>query len=186
VNLIPAEQISTRRLTLVPIAVGHADEMARVLADPVLYTFIGGTAPSRDDLRARYERWIAGSPDPDESFCNWVIEVSEPGADASRLAGTVQATITEAPPEAAGRSGAVRDREAEIAWVIGTGWQGRGYASEAARALVTWLERQSVTTVVAHIRPDHRASAAVATAAGLSPTDQEQDGEIRWRLQLPR
>ncbi len=179
-NLIPAEQISTRRLTLVPIAVGHADEMAQVLADPALYAFIGGTAPSRDELRARYERWIAGSPDPDESFCNWVIEVSEPGADAGRLAGTVQATITESTPETAGR------REAEIAWVIGTVWQGRGYASEAARALVTWLERQSVTTVIAHIHPGHRASAAVATAAGLSPTDHEQDGEIRWRLQLPR
>jgi RimJ/RimL family protein N-acetyltransferase len=180
VNLIPAEQISTRRLTLVPIAVGHADEMAQVLADPALYAFMGGTAPSRDELRARYERWIAGSADPAESFCNWVIQVSEPGPDAGMLAGTVQATITESPPEAAGR------REAEIAWVIGTGWQGRGYASEAARAMVTWLERQSVTTVIAHIHPEHRASAAVAAAAGLSPTDQEQDGEIRWRLQLPR
>jgi RimJ/RimL family protein N-acetyltransferase len=185
VNLIPAEQISSRRLTLVPIAVGHADEMAQVLADPALYAFIGGTAPSRDELRARYERWIAGSPDPGESFCNWVIEVSEPGTDAGRLAGTVQATITGSPPQVAGHREAVR-REAEIAWVIGTGWQGRGYASEAARALVTWLERQSVTTVIAHIHPDHRASAAVAAAAGLSPTDQEQDGEIRWRLQLPR
>jgi RimJ/RimL family protein N-acetyltransferase len=172
VNLIPAEQISTRRLTLVPIAVGHADEMAQVLADQELYAFIGGSVPSRDELRARYERWIAGSPDPGESFCNWVIEVSEPGCDAGRLAGTVQATI------GAGR------REAEIAWVVGTQWQGRGYASEAARALVTWLERQSVTTVIAHIHPEHRASAAVAAAAGLSPTDQEQDGEIRWRLQL--
>jgi RimJ/RimL family protein N-acetyltransferase len=85
------------------------------------------------------------------------------------LVGTVQATITEA--------GSV----AEIAWVVGTPWQGRGLASEAAQGLVSWLGKQAVSTVVAHIHPDHRASAAVATAAGLAPTGEWQDGEVRWR-----
>ncbi|MDX2290691.1 MULTISPECIES: GNAT family N-acetyltransferase, partial [Streptomyces] len=61
----------------------------------------------------------------------------------------------------------------------GTAWQGRGYASEAARALVGWL-RPRVRTVVAHVHPDHAASAAVARAAGLVPTDEVQDGEVRW------
>lgn len=83
--------------------------------------------------------------------------------------GTVQATVTAA--------GSV----AEIAWVVGTPWQGRGLASEAAQGLVSWLGEQAVSTVVAHIHPDHRASAAVATAAGLTPTDEWQDGEVRWR-----
>jgi RimJ/RimL family protein N-acetyltransferase len=71
---------------------------------------------------------------------------------------------------------------AEIAWVVGAPWQGRGLASEAARGPGVWLTtRPAVRTVVAHIHPDHRASAAVATAAGLTPTDEWQDDEIRWQ-----
>jgi RimJ/RimL family protein N-acetyltransferase len=143
--------------------------MAAVLADPDLYTFIGGSPPTRQELRARYERWSAGSPDPAESWCNWVIQLRSPRC----LAGTVQATI---------RTG--DERVAEVAWVVGTPWQGRGIATEAAQALIAWLRQQSVQTVVAHIHPRHQASAAVAAAAGLSPTGQLHDGEIRWRLTL--
>ncbi|CAM5667890.1 hypothetical protein SALBM311S_08769 [Streptomyces alboniger] len=78
----------------------------------------------------------------------------------------------------AGTRGAARRR---IAWVVGTPWQGHGFASEAARALVEWLGGRPVRTVVAHIHPEHLASASVALAAGLTPTEEEQDGERRWR-----
>ncbi|MFE0252517.1 GNAT family N-acetyltransferase [Streptomyces sp. NPDC059010] len=161
------EPISTDRLDLLPLRVEHAAEMAVVLSDPALHRFIGGAPYSADDLRARYERLVAGSPDPGVSWCNWVLSLRA----ESCLVGTVQATVT-------------ADGGAEIAWVVGTAWQGRGYASEAARGLVGWLGRRSVRTVVAHVRPDHLASAAVASAAGLSATEEEQDGETRWRLVL--
>ncbi|RSS52333.1 GNAT family N-acetyltransferase, partial [Streptomyces sp. WAC07061] len=46
--------------------------------------------------------------------------------------------------------------------------------------LVGWLGAQGVGTVVAHVHPDHAASAAVAAAAGLAPTGRWQDGEARW------
>ncbi|MEU6601556.1 GNAT family N-acetyltransferase [Streptomyces flaveolus] len=164
------ETIHTDRLTLLPLRVEHAGEMAAVLSDPGLHTFIGGSPDSAQDLRARYERWTAGSPDPAVSWCNWVIQLS----DAACLTGTVQATITTDDRGAA----------AEIAWVVGTPWQRRGIATEAARGLVTWLRQHPVHTVVAHIHPDHATSGAVATAAGLAPTDQWHDGEIRWRLVL--
>ena len=68
--------------------------------------------------------------------------------------------------------------------MVGTPWQGQGIATEAARALIAWLGQQSVQTVIAHIHPRHQASAAVAAAAGLSPTGQLQDGEMRWRLTM--
>jgi RimJ/RimL family protein N-acetyltransferase len=168
---IAAQPVSTGRLTLVPLAAGHADEMATVLADPELYTFTGGSPPTRQELRARYERWIAGSPDPAVSWCNWVIQLRSPRC----LAGTVQATIS------------IGDEPvAEVAWVVGTSWQGQGIATEAARALVAWLAQQSVRTVIAHIHPRHQASAAVAAAAGLTPTGVLQDGEMRWRLTMTR
>ncbi|MEY6569857.1 GNAT family N-acetyltransferase, partial [Streptomyces sp. PGLac3x] len=69
---------------------------------------------------------------------------------------------------------------AEVAWVTGTPWQGRGIATEAAKALVTEVLRQGVPTVVAHVHPEHAASVAVASAAGLRPTPHWQDGERRW------
>jgi RimJ/RimL family protein N-acetyltransferase len=164
---IVAQPIPGRRLTLIPLAAEHADEMATVLADPDLYRFTGGSPPSSEERRARYERWATGSPDPGLSWCNWVIELHSPRC----LVGTVQATIS-----------AGDEPEAEVAWVVGTPWQGQGIATEAAQALVAWLTSQSTKSVIAHIHPNHEASAAVATAAGLSPTGELHEGEMRWRL----
>jgi RimJ/RimL family protein N-acetyltransferase len=167
VNAVAAQPIPTRRLTLVPLSPEHADEMAAVLADPGLYTFTGGSPPTRQELRARYERWTAGSPDPDVSWCNWVIKLRSPRC----LTGTVQATISSGD-----------ESLAEVAWVVGTPWQGQGIATEAARALISWLGHQSVRTTIAHIHPRHQASAAVAAAARLTPAGQLDDGEMRWLL----
>jgi RimJ/RimL family protein N-acetyltransferase len=171
-SALQAQAIGTGRLDLLPLGVEHAEEMAAVLSDPALHAFIGGAPDTPHALRSRYQRLAAGSPDPAVSWLNWVIRLR----DASCLTGTVQATVS---PSDHGPI-------AEIAWVVGTPWQRRGIAGEAARGLLAWLTRQSVHTVIAHIHPDHRASAAVATAAGLTPTDERHEGEIRWRRILRR
>lgn len=167
---IIAELIPANCLTLVPLRVEHAGEMAAVLSDPDLYTFTGGSPPTVQELRTRYERWIVGSPDPAEFWCNWVIQLHS----RQCLAGTVQATISDLGDQPV----------AEVAWIVGTRWQGQGIATEAARALIAWLHRQSIHAVIAHIHPCNQASAAVAAAAGLAPTDHSQDGEIRWHLTI--
>ena len=165
-----AELVPTQRLKLLPLRPGHAGEMAAVLADEQLYAFTGGTPPRAEELSARYERWSAGSPDPGVSWLNWAIWLR----DERCLAGTVQATISP-----------LDDRQvAEVAWIVGRPWQGRGIATEAARALVAWLRTRPVSLVVAHIHPDHHASAAVAAAAGLGPTEHWQDGERKWQRDL--
>ncbi|MFD8825837.1 GNAT family N-acetyltransferase [Streptomyces sp. NPDC059605] len=169
-STIEARLIGTGRLDLLPLHVEHAEEMADVLSDPALHTFIGGTPDTPQALRSRYRRVTAGSPDPAVSWLNWVIRLR----DASCLTGTIQATV--------GPSGS--GPVAEIAWVVGTPWQGRGIATEAARGLVDWLGGQQVRTVIAHIHPGHRASAAVATAAGLAPTDEWHEGEIKWHRSI--
>lgn len=160
------EAFSTSRLDALPLDVTHADEMTAVLADPALYTYTGGAPEETDTLRARYARQSAGSPDPAELWWNWVLRVR---ADDC-LAGYVQATV--------------RGSRAEIAWVVGGAWQGRGYAKEAAAGLVGHLRDEGVRTVSAHIHPGHAASAAVATAAGLAPTEVWEDGEVRWHRDL--
>ncbi|MCN9241024.1 GNAT family N-acetyltransferase [Streptomyces sp. RY43-2] len=170
--MLKSTEIGTSRLDLLPLKVDHAEEMAAALSDPALHTFIGGTPHTPQTLRSRYERLTAGSPDPTVTWLNWVIRLRE--AEAPCLIGTVQATVNPV------HHGAV----AEIAWVVGTPWQGRGIATEAARGLVDWLGRQRVHTVIAHIHPDHHASMAVATAAGLTPTDIRHDGEIRWHRKI--
>jgi RimJ/RimL family protein N-acetyltransferase len=143
--------------------------MAEVLSDPALHTYIGGAPLSAEDLRTRYELLVAGAPEAGVSWLNWVVRLRATG----QLTGTVQATVV----------GEGAD-EAEIAWVVGAPWQGQGIATEAARALVSWLGASGVSTVVAHVRADHVASAAVATSAGLASTGVVEDGEVRWQRSL--
>jgi RimJ/RimL family protein N-acetyltransferase len=158
---------STARLTVEPMTPAHAGEMHPVLADPALHTFMGGAPRSAAELAARYGRLAAnGSADGTEVWRNWVLRVTVDGA----AAGELQATLP-----SAGRSAG----PALVAWVVGTGFQGHGYATEAAISLVDRL-RAAGWSVAADIHPDHIASQRVARAAGLEPTDQLVDGEVRW------
>jgi RimJ/RimL family protein N-acetyltransferase len=164
------DKIRSARLWLVPLAVSDAEEMVGVLSAGALYTFTGGEPPGLDELRARYARQVAGrSPDGSQEWRNWIIR-REPGGQA---VGYVQATVAD------------DGRQAEIAWVVGVDWQGQGYAAEAARALVAWLDSHGVTTIRAHIHPRHAASAAVARRAGLAPTAHVDDGEQLWQRGAP-
>jgi RimJ/RimL family protein N-acetyltransferase len=164
---LKAEPISSERLVLEPLAVWHAKEMAVVLDSPTLYRFTGERPATPDELRARYERLVAGSTDELVDWLNWVLRLHGTGA----LVGTVQATVSHA------EQGLV----AQVAWVVGVPWQRRGFAKEAACALVSWLEDKQVELVVANIHPDHSASAAVARGAGLLPTNESHHGERVWR-----
>jgi RimJ/RimL family protein N-acetyltransferase len=163
---MPGDHVPAARITLEPLAVDDADEMVRVLSGAELYLFTGGRPPTLAELRARYARQVAGqSADGRQEWRNWIVRRL---ADRAAV-GYVQATI-----EAAGQ-------RAEIAWVVGSKWQGQGYAKEAATALVGWLRGRGVRTIQAHIHPGHHASAAVARHVGLMPTGQLEDAEQLWR-----
>ncbi|MGQ0625730.1 MAG: GNAT family N-acetyltransferase [Sporichthyaceae bacterium] len=159
-------QLSTPRLFLDALRAEDADEMAVVLGDERLHTYIGDAPLELADLRVRYQFLERGSRRPQEIWVNWILRQRTDHA----AVGTVQATIT------VGES----TRTATIAWVVGVPWQGNGYAGEAAIALVTWLRTQGVDRIEAHIHPEHAASAAVATRAGLTPSDERVDGETVW------
>jgi L-amino acid N-acyltransferase YncA len=73
-------------------------------------------------------------------------------------------------------------RSADVAWVVGAPFQGRGYAVEAASALVAWLRERGVTEIRAHVHPGHAASARVAERIGLIPSGVlDDEGEQIWR-----
>src|SRR5690242_8917658 len=164
------DQISSARLRLAPLKVADAAEMVHVLSGETLYAYTGGAPPGLDELRARYARQAAGrSPDGREEWRNWILR-RKPGGEA---VGYVQATITS------------EGWRAEIAWVVGLRWQGQGYATEAARALVGWLDSRGIAVIQAHIHPEHAASAVVARRAGLRPSGVVTGGEQLWLRDRP-
>ena len=163
----PGEGWQTARLTMEPLTAAHAAEMHTVLDDPDLHAFMGGSPRSAAELGARYTRLAAGrSADGTEVWGNWVRRVTATGA----AVGELQTTLPVGGPGVG---------PALVAWVVGTEFQGRGYASEAAISLVDRL-RAARWSVAADIHPDHVASARVARAAGLERTQQVIDGEVRW------
>lgn len=163
------DDLEARRVVLVPLTVHDAEEMVAVLAGDELYAFTGGRPPTLPELRARYARQAIGhSADGKEEWRNWIIRM----VTNHTAVGFVQATVVD------------EGQRAEVAWVIGRAWQGQGYATEAAAALVGWLCGRGVRIVQAHIHPDHVASAAVARHAGLLPAGQFRDGEQLWHKEV--
>jgi RimJ/RimL family protein N-acetyltransferase len=163
--MLRAERLTTPRLVLEPLRPEHATELAPALDDPALHAFIGGAPSTDEELRERYSRLAAGrSPDGAEDWLNWVVRDRATGDPA----GTLQATVRD------------DGQSAELAWVIVTERQGQGLATEAATAVTDALHAAGVDTFLAHIHPDHVASAAVARRLGMRPTRSRAGGEIRW------
>ncbi|HEY7145694.1 MAG TPA: GNAT family N-acetyltransferase [Streptosporangiaceae bacterium] len=160
--------ISTSRLILTRLRPADAGPMTAVLAAEQLYEYIDGSPPTVSELRRRYQRQVDGSGSPAELWLNWIVRLRA----TREPVGTVQATVIR--KETAW--------SAWVAWVIGMPWQGRGYASEAAAALVGWLREQGASVINAAIHPSHRASQQVASRAGLTLTAEEVEGEQVWRL----
>ena len=105
------------------------------------------------------------SADGSELWLNWIVRTT---VDATPV-GTMQATV------------ASDGSSADVAWEVGVPWQGRGIASEAACAIVSWLVERDVPLIRALVHPDHAASQRVAAHAGLAPTDELGGGEVVWQ-----
>lgn len=155
-----------KRLLLTPIVGSNAEAMYPILSDRRLYEFTGDQPPeSVEALQAWFSRLETRiSPDESQLWLTWLVRIAE---DDSAI-GYVQATVTES--------------HTDIAWLIGSEWQGNGYASEATNKLVSWLISNGVKTIRACINPTHRASQLVATKANLSNSCVVEDGEEVWIL----
>jgi RimJ/RimL family protein N-acetyltransferase len=162
----PADELETARLHLESLRADHATEMVAVLADPSLYEFTGGTPPSLDELRWRYGSQVDGSGDPNELWYNWILRTKADGT----AVGFVQATVAVDPGPMA-----------DVAWLLGVGHQGRGFAVEGAKSMVEWLASTGVRSFTAHIHPAHARSQEVARAIGFVETSEvDDDGEVVW------
>jgi RimJ/RimL family protein N-acetyltransferase len=164
----PAPVLETERLSLEPLRIDHAEEMAPLLDDPRLHVFIGGSPRTLEELRSRYEQQVTTwSVDERERWLNWIVR----DRDSGQAVGGVQATITVDGDAFAGK----------LAWIIGSRHQRRGYAREAALAMVAWLRAQGARVLIADIHPEHEASMTVARALSLAPSGQTgEGGDVRW------
>lgn len=160
-----ADRLATERLVLEPLRTAHAAEMVALLDDPELHRYVGGSPLRLHELERRYEHQVRGSSaDGTARWFNWIVCDRTSG----EAVGYVQATVE------------VASAVADVAWVIGSRFQRRGYAQEAAAAMTAWLRGQGVTALSAHIHPQNEASRAVARSIGLAPTATSVDGEVRW------
>lgn len=159
-----ASSIALRRLR-----VDDAHEMTAVLADPALYAFTGGQPPTEYDLEKRFAIKAPGqSPSGAEIWLNYIVTL---GPEQIAV-GYVQATIQ------------AGSKTAEVAWVIGTQWQGRGIATGAMTQFLDVLRDRRITELIAHIHPDHAASQRVAERLGMMRTGEIVDGEESWSAAL--
>lgn len=155
-------------MALEPLRVEHADEAVTAFGDVSLYQFTGGAPATKEQLRTRYASQVVGhSPTGTQGWLNWMLRRHDNG----ELIGTVQATLTHT---ATGRM------NAELAWVIATSHQCQHLAREAAATVIAWLHQVGVDDLIAHIHPEHLASASVARHLGLRPTTVIVDGEVEW------
>jgi RimJ/RimL family protein N-acetyltransferase len=137
--------------------------MVEVLSNRDLYLFTGGDPPDLAGLEAQYEAQVTGPSLGEEVWHNWILRPNDTG----EAVGFVQATV-------------IGD-SADVAWVVGVDWQGRGFASEAAAAMCNWLATQGVEKFTAHVHPGHAASQRVAASLGMQATDKiDSDGEVVW------
>lgn len=162
--------ITTERLRLRPATMEDVDFWVDLHADPEVNRFVGAYTPERaeDRLRRISDSWAA------RGYGLCVVELLDGG-------------------EAIGRSGLNwwdEFGETEIGWTFRREHWGRGYATEAAQAVLDWgFGRLELDQITAMIHADNQASAAVAERLGFTP--RREDVVLGkpctvWALDRPR
>src|SRR3954447_4578790 len=85
------QPLDTPNVLLETLRVEHAKDMAGVLDDPRLHTYVGGQPATLEQLRERYRRQVVGrSGDGSPLWFNWVLRHRKTGL----AVGFVQATLS--------------------------------------------------------------------------------------------
>lgn len=147
--------LETERLRLRAVTAGDVEDLVRLHEDPLVAQYLG----ARD--RAWYE-WRVGTSREEwaERGYGFVVVVD---ADRGRFLGRT------------GLKYWPQFGETELGWVLRPEARGRGYATEAARALLDWgFESFDFPYVTAMVRPDNAASIAVAERLGMTPLREDE------------
>ena len=133
------------------------------LADGLRDLFVSG------EVSPAWVEQLRAAPGPDP----WTLGFAVVHRDEGRVIGSAG---FKGPPG--------EDGSAEIAYGIAPGYQGSGFATEAARALVAFaLERVDVTSIRAHTMPENGASGHVLAKCGFQHVGEvtDPDDGLVWR-----
>jgi [ribosomal protein S5]-alanine N-acetyltransferase len=166
-------QIETPQLRLMPctVAAAQAAMADRAALEALLGTHVPAEWPAEDlrDFLPIYGQIV----DEQVARQGWGIWLM-----LSVAAGALVGDIGfKGPPDAL--------RTAEIGYSVLPAFQGHGYATEAARALVVWgFAQPGVRRIVANCRFDNAASIRVLEKAGLRQTGRDRDA-LTWEVLAP-
>ena len=161
-------KLETERLVLRPLALGDLVGLTSFYGDPEVMRFMGGGGPL-DALQTRVslERMIASFEA--EGFGQLAVERKEDGLFIGRCGLLVWDTATWAPTRVLDAKGPV---EIEVGWLLGRGYWGHGYATEAA--VRDWaFDNLTLERLISLIYDENLRSIAVARKLGM-----ELDGEV--------
>ena len=152
----------------------QTESLELVLREPaeVLAWVESMSAADRAQVSADWLAQLRASTSPDPWTCGFAMVHRESHATVGRCA-------YKGPPD---RNGIV-----EIAYGVDPEQQGRGYATEAARALVSYaLATGRVRIVCAHTMPEPNASTRVLTKCGFEHLGEVIDPEdgLVWRWEI--
>lgn len=143
------ETLTTARLWLRPLGIADATDIWRYASDPLVTRFVifpthRNPAESEAFARRCAECWANGTSFP------WAM-VERASGD---FIGAIELRLT--PPKA------------DFAYILCRAHWGRGFASEAAHAVVAWaIAQPAIHRVWTTVAPDNAASARVLEKAGL-------------------
>lgn len=163
-----APVIETERLILRGHRAEDFEAIAAQWADPAVVKYISGTPSSREASWSRLLRYpghwqMLG-------FGYWILYEKNNGAEGA-FAGEIgladyQREITPS-----------LDGMAEMGWVIAPAFHGKGYAFEAAQAVLKWADTHLDRQLCCIIDPQHQASIRLAEKCGfVAETDTTYHG----------
>ena len=158
-----APVLATDRLRLRPFRTEDFEPYSAVMADPNVVRHIGGQPLAREEAWRR----LLCSPGlwAMLGYGYWAVERREDGAYVGQIGFAdfkrdMQPSIEGLP---------------EMGWIFAPKAQGRGYASEAAKAAMAWVDAAlKAPETVAIIDPDNAPSIRVAEKIGFAEREQAQ------------
>jgi RimJ/RimL family protein N-acetyltransferase len=147
-------QVETERLLLRGSLPGDAEAWAALLEDPDVLRYLPGVTQSIRERAALHVQWSDASWEEEpQADVSWLIALKQSGELIGRCGcGTLEGS-----------------NEAEVIYTLGKPYWGRGYATEATRAVIRYsLERFPWDPITACIFPANVASRRVLEHLGFA------------------
>jgi RimJ/RimL family protein N-acetyltransferase len=148
--------VDTERLTLRRHQLGDFADVMALWSDPAVVRYITGKPSTREEGWARLLRYAGHWELMGYGF--WAVREKDTGRFVGEV-GLMNFQREMQPPLGESK---------EAGWVLGSGFHGKGYATEAVRAALAWAEAKfGPERVVCIIDPKNVASAKVADRCGF-------------------